>query len=325
MTETKPIAFPFDGDIPAEGIWEDVDEPTYRGWPSFAQSDFKDHLNGEPPAKVDWRRQHPKRDTESTYLGTGLHTCLFEQKRFEQIVIPPPINKSTGKPYGDDTKAYKEHADAHPGCILIDEDGIRLIKLLYERILKIPEFREDYEDPESLREVALSFYLPLRTPTGAILWVAGKGRVDLWNTSRNRAWDIKTLDSATESAFGLQAGKYGYHYQATYYSMGIERLDFGQPDFRFLACEKIPTHQVVPYYLTKEDYTTCNFAIQRTLLVVAECCIQRSWPGVSTEPRPLRIPRHFMPKLTEAEYFASTTQPAPIEEDPIFAEEEAPA
>jgi len=112
-----------------------------------------------------------------------------------------------------------------------------------------PVLAHKYQDVLKMRDVAVRAIAECEDLNGLVLSAGRAEHVVLWNDGgvacRARPdWmrdalvlDYKSTTDATPRGFARQIARMGYHYQAEFYSRGIEKLIGQRPTFVFLAQE----------------------------------------------------------------------------------------
>lgn len=256
-------------------ILTDLANETYRAAEGYSSTTLRDALSGGM-AKVQWRRQAPRKaeDSPALSLGTAVHTALLEPERFAaEYAKAPVVNLRTNE--GKEHMAAFEADCEHFGQTPLKADDYDTVTLMRDSALAYPTVAE------LLANGAAELSIFYRTHAGVLL----KVRPD-WLGCYGRALfilDIKTTDDVLD--FGKSVEKFGYHVQAAFYQHVIQQALGLQADFAFCAIGKrieCGCYPVQLGILDDEDSREGSLQMQDALAVIAA----GSDAGVSLISRP---------------------------------------
>lgn len=174
-------------------------------------------------------------ETDAMRLGSAVHMLALEPERFDEQywISTGPINATTGRPYGRETKKFADwlaevEANDKRKLILQDEfaSSIEIAKAFqsHETIRAIMASRaEKFFEFEHVDDFKWE---------GLDEWVRIKCKLDFVIPSEGIIVDLKTTDNPSEYDWSWSAGSYGYHRQAAIY-MDIMEAKYKRP-FRFI-------------------------------------------------------------------------------------------
>ena len=172
-------------------------------------------------------------ETDAMLLGSAVHMLALEPERFdaEYVVLDGPINPQTGKPYGRDTKKFKDWLDS----LAIEPNRHVLISSEFAESLAIAKAFQSH--PEIMAIMA-SRAEKLFESEYSMEYETNKGKEDLKCKidyvcpAERLIIDLKTTSDPSPYAWSWSAEDFGYHRQAAIYSDAME-AKYGEP-FRFL-------------------------------------------------------------------------------------------
>jgi len=173
-------------------------------------------------------------ETDAMRLGSAVHMLALEPERFHDryLIETGPINPSTQKPYGRDTKRFEAWLDIRK----TETDKTVLIYDEFESSMAIAEAFQAH--PEILRIMAadaekiyergyeMSYLVEGQEP------IRIKCKPDCVIPSEGLIIDLKTTSDPHPDVWKWSAEDYGYHRQAAIYLQAMEAY-YGRP-FRFL-------------------------------------------------------------------------------------------
>jgi hypothetical protein len=210
---------------------------------------YKTYVTTDPAEKME------SEETDAMRLGSAVHMLALEPEKFgaEYLVLDGPINPTTGKPYGRDTKKFEawlmETASLEDGrTILIREEfaeGLAIAKSFqsHPEIAAIMASRaEKFFEFESLGHAILdSGTIPL------------KCKLDFVCPELKVIVDLKSSQDPSEYEWSWSAGKFGYHRQAAFYIDMMEVLYGERFDFLFGAVRSKPPYDSHVYRLGEKS------------------------------------------------------------------------
>lgn len=172
-------------------------------------------------------------ETDAMLLGSAVHMLALEPERFdaEYIVLDGPINPTTGKPYGRDTKKFTQWLDTE----MMQQTRTILIREEFAESLAIAKA---FQSHPVIAAIMASRAEKLFESEYAMEYSIGNDKVDLKCKidficpAERLIIDLKTTSDPSPYAWGWSAEDFGYHRQAAIYSDAME-AKYGEP-FRFL-------------------------------------------------------------------------------------------
>jgi len=212
---------------------------------------YKTYVTTDPAEKMD------SEETDAMRLGSAVHMLALEPEKFgaEYLVLDGPINPTTGKPYGRDTKKFEawleaeKNANANGRTILIREE-------FAEGLAIAQSFQSHPEIAAIMASRAEKFFemenvFSYQFDSGARIDL--KCKLDCVIPSLGLIIDLKSSKDPSPYAWGWSAEEYGYHRQAAIYLDAME-AKYGQP-FRFLfgAVRSRKPYEAGAYYLDPDS------------------------------------------------------------------------
>ncbi len=211
--------------------------------------------------------------TPAMELGTLTHRVILEPETCSGAFYVKPDGMSFATKEG---KAWRvEHQDRP----IISFDDSKAMLGMRESVLRHPIARKFIE--RSLLEQNV-----FADSDGLRL----KARLDLLPDSGNALADLKTCESADDTAFAKSIDSYGYHYQAAFYLdvCALAGRDFSQ--WIFIAVEKEPPFLCVAYNLDPLAIEYGRRLYNRDLQLYRTCLESGIWPGYAEELSCISLP-----------------------------------
>ena len=276
------------------GIYHD-DPPEMRcAWDCPRISDIVAVAQGYSLAYVRYWMLHRKPSTPAMQSGTLLHMAVLEHHRWATEIGDAPINPKTGKPYGQDTKAYAEALEewraTFPHGQLLTPDQKAEIERWRDAIYRCPQAQDLMSTtPFEWRECTMVWQDPT---TGLTLRV----RLDSYSPEFQAPWDIKTSagkmakSGLIPSELQRTIDEHGYDLQDVLYCSALQELGIPATAFWFVFLDKDNANEVVCRRLS-EDYRDMAYRdMVAALAQLAEAYATNHWPSYSNtidwiEPR----------------------------------------
>lgn len=263
------------------GLFSRVPFSVYESWPGLRKSRIWTLITATP-RHYKWELDNPEEvETEALVFGSAVHAAVLEPDRFEaEYITGGPVNPTTGKTYGRDSKKFQEWAatcggepisqEAYDACLAMRQSV--LVHPIAAMLLKAGEA----EVSMRWRDIDTAMQM--------------KGRVD-WLVKKNVLVDLKTARSAAPGPFGRQAYILGYHVQAALYFDGLRTITGREPAAPiFIAVEKEPPYCVAVYEIEEEDLELGRAQYRFALERIKACEQANDWPGYSNELLDLHLP-----------------------------------
>ena len=218
------------------------------------------------PAIYRYERDNPPMgDSAAFAFGRALHTYVLEgEAAFDlQYAVGGPINPSTGRSYGTETKKFAEWAESMRPRQVLGETDYQVIRDMSDAI---------YHHSGACE--LLSSGEPEMTATGSVAGLPCQSRID-WVGD----YMIADLKSCTDlDGFQRDAVKYGYVYQLTFYAELYYTEKHELPRCYLIAVEKDSPHRVGVWFLTMEVLKIARGRNMEAIMRLAECQVTDTWP-----------------------------------------------
>jgi hypothetical protein len=204
-------------------------------------------------------------DRPAYLVGRAAHTLILEgRERFDQdYVVGGPINPSTGKPFGEETKAWAKWAATEPRTPLTDEQ--------YELVSRL-------HDSVHAHPIAASL-LRQGVPEGVVRTkyrnVSCQVRID-WFDTVSGITDLKTADNL--EFFETDARRFGYLHQVAFYQAIVALVAGERFPVHFIAVEKKPPFRTGVWQVTADVLAVAQQDNEAALDRLRGCQHQDLWP-----------------------------------------------
>ena len=258
-------------------IRHDLTNAEYHASPAISKSGLD--LIRKAPALYRWRRSNPTEQTPAMRLGTLTHTVVLESEVFARSVIvrPEGIDRRTsaGK------LAWAEFEVQAEGKEIITNDEWTKLAAIRDAVRSHPAAAKALAGSPVIEQ--------------SIFWdadgIACRCRPDAV-TEKGVIVDLKTTRDASPDGFAKSVAQYRYHVQAAFYSDGY-RAAFGEAPrgFVFIAVETEPPYLVAVYVASETMTSRGRIEYQADLDTFRECLATDTWPGYSSSPLTLDLPK----------------------------------
>ena len=205
-------------------------------------SAIKDYIRDPAIFRASREGRIPFKRSKAMDIGTALHTIVLEGDEAynaRYMRSEGPINDKTGKPYGTQTKAYKDWRESlDPSIELITPADHALVMAMLDSVA---------DHTEAARLLADG------TPEGVVRTEIEdepvQVRIDWYNHTVPCMVDLKTtadLDQFTDQFRDLR-----YDIQAAWYGIVFRAVHGFTPAFRYIAVEKKAPHRVGVFRLAQ--------------------------------------------------------------------------
>jgi len=222
-----------------------------------------------------WKRKQgliPDEDRPAYLLGRAAHVLILEGvEKFEaEYAVGGPINPSTGKPYGPQTKAYAEWAAAQGKAVLTDEQ-YGLIASMAASVAAHPVAAEILADgiPEGVVRVEYCG-LPCQA------------RLDFFNPERGIV-DLKTCDDLTW--FEADARRFGYANQFSFYQALVAHVTGELFPVHAVAVEKKEPYRCGVWLMDDQVLAHAGRENEAAIKRLKTCELSGAWPTGYEERR----------------------------------------
>jgi hypothetical protein len=152
--------------------------------------------------------------SEALAIGTLAHLAVLEPQKlrgaeWKKHLSEAPTNPKTGNPYGYDTKAFAEFAEANTGKTIVTPDMVVMAHGMLNALAAAPAIRKILDMP-GRKEAVVKAY----NPSG---WWE-KAQIDFAPAGADFLLDVKTTRNAlTPFSWKSAVYEFGYHLQASHY------------------------------------------------------------------------------------------------------------
>ncbi len=284
----------FGGDLVRLGLVQGVSNEDYHAAPGVSKSGL-DKL-ARSPAHYRAYLEEPRKETPALRFGRLIHAAILEPDALMMATVPadapsrPTSRQINAKKQSPDTvtaiKWWREFDEANAGCVIVSASEGEQIKRIKDSIYRHAMARELLESPGQ-SEVSAWFYDQDRDGATGELCRCRPDRL----MENGDILDLKSCDDASPAGFGKSSAKYRYAVQGAFYLDGMSAvLGHTNKNFGFIAFEKEPPYAVAVYVLRHQDVERGREEYRRNLATLAQCKINRQWPGYSDKIQYLSIP-----------------------------------
>ncbi|HEY3494779.1 MAG TPA: PD-(D/E)XK nuclease-like domain-containing protein [Polyangiaceae bacterium] len=224
----------------------------------------------------------PPKETAAMRFGTAVHVAALEPQQFRlRYLVEPdfgPLQSSKNRQKRDEWRSENE------GALFLDQDDYDRIQAVASAVRAHPAARRLIEDIE--------VELPIQW-TDRATGVLCKGRVD--GVGRTYIIDLKTTTNAEPWAFASSAAKLLYHAQQAFYVEGYRAAHNEVRGAVLIAAESVAPFDVVVYELEDEPLGVGRELYEQALVRLVECERTGSWPGISPDILPFKLPKWASP------------------------------
>jgi len=228
----------------------------------------------------------PDLDSQAYKIGRACHVLALEgRERFEnEYTVGGPINPKTGEPYGSRTKAFAEWVAKQDREVLSDDEAL-LVEQMAGSVASHKKACEllQHGEPELVLRAEYCG-LPCQV------------RMDWCDGDQHRIADLKTTENLDYFFYRNQSGhvagdiiKYGYDYQAAFYSAIYFRVFHEKPEWYWIATEKREPFRTGMFAWTDTTWAVhCVAEIMHLIQQMRECAEEDYWPTGYEEVQPVR-------------------------------------
>lgn len=248
-----------------------MNDREYSALPGIRRSDL--WWLKKSPAHFKYHVEHPE-ESPAMAFGSAAHAFVLEPDTFEKEYAVVPVADRRTKAGKEQIDKFKEE-HAHQSWIdaedydtihqmrdaLMLNDDIRKI-LTAEKRVEVPFFWKDAETGEDCKCKA-----DIITELDGVPYII----------------DYKTTTSCEDGAFERSARKYGYRFQAGFYTEGINLCTMEDHVFAFIAQEKTAPFQA-RLFICDEGFVNAGIRDFHELLrKYHQCKESNEWKGYETE------------------------------------------
>ena len=228
------------------------------------------------PAHMKYFMDHHEQDSPALVFGRAYHKWILENGTFfDEFYVIPSVNKRTKEGRAELERIAAENA----GKTGLDADDFETIKEMAAALDANPEtaaYKELIASGNARTEVP---FVWIDSDTGEMC----KCKADMIIDERAEIVDFKTALSCEDGAFERAALKYGYAYQAAFYTEGVDICTMEKHAFTFIAQEKNPPYAARIYECDEgfidEGRTMFHLFLRR----FHNCRMAEEWPGYDSQ------------------------------------------
>jgi len=232
---------------------------------------------------------NPSGDTPSTVIGTAVHACILEPKKFlSDYAVAPKLDKRTTAGKAQWAQWQLDNAGSK---IVLGFDDWNVVRAMTAAVIEHPAVLPIINLP-SLRETVVTWSEPVRGEGTEP--VSCKARID-WIVKLNETFvvDIKSCRDASANEFARSISRYRYHVQAASYLRALQAAapQTGTRRFLWVCVENTAPYGVAVYepgdgLLEQGAVEYQNFVQQFAL-----CSAINHWPGYPEMITPIDLPK----------------------------------
>lgn len=246
-----------------------MNDREYNALPGIRRSDLW-HMN-TTPMHFKYHIEHPEEPTKALTFGQAAHKYMLEPDTFwDEFAVIPNVDRRTKAGKED----YRAFAEANVDKTWITEDEFDIIAGMRAELFRDPYYADLMSAGE--HEQAITW---TDDETGEPL----KMKADILDDVNRVIYDYKTTVSCADGAFERDARRYGYDFQAGFYTAGIESERLERYGFGFIVQEKTPPYAVRLYICDRGFIAQGRAKFRRLLNQYHECKVADDWPGYIEE------------------------------------------
>ena len=228
------------------------------------------------PAHMKYFLEHDTPDSPALLFGRAYHKWILENKSFfDEFYVIPSVNRRTK----EGRAILEQIAAENAGKQGIESSDLETIKEMAAALDANPEtaaYRALIDSGKARTEVP---FVWIDKDTGEMC----KVKADMIIDERAEIVDFKTATSCEDGAFERASLKYGYNYQAAFYTEGIDICTMEKHTFTFIAQEKTPPYAARVYECDEgfidEGRTIFHLFLRR----FHNCRMAEEWPGYESQ------------------------------------------
>lgn len=240
----------------------------YDALPGIRRSDL--WVISQTPAHFRYHMDHPEEPTPALIFGQAAHKFILEQATFlEEFALMPKYDRRTK----EGKRLYEMAMTETAGKTLISDEDMIAITEMRNALLADPEICEVFDRSHSYE----TSYSWLEPETGEIC----KCKVDMISDLHGEQYivDYKTTGSCADGAFERSCRKYGYDFQAGFYTSVVSNSQLEDYGFIFIAQEKTAPYVPRLYICDPGFIEAGKRKFMELLHIYHDCKDNDSWPG----------------------------------------------
>ncbi len=284
----------FGSDLVRLGLVHGLSNEAYHAAPGVSKSGL-DRL-ARSPAHYQAYLDEERKETPALRFGRLIHAAILEPDALMLATVPadapprPTSRQINAKKSSPDSVAaiewWREFDEANAGCTVVSAAEGEQIRRIQDSIYRHTTARELLESPGH-SEVSAWFYDQDRDGATGELCRCRPDRL----MEDGDILDLKSCEDASQAGFAKSAAKYRYHVQAAFYLDGMAAtIGHKDKNFGFIAFEKEAPFAVAVYVLRPQDVEIGREEYRRNLATLAQCKINRQWPGYPDKIQYLSLP-----------------------------------
>lgn len=230
---------------------------------------------------LDWRRTHPRDETDALRLGLAIHCAILEPDRFPTAYIRRPYLGDGRTKAGKILRArWEEERD--PNAVVLDADKYELVTRCAESARSHPAVRDMLRGGRA--EEILEW-------TDEETGLACKGRVDYLTPTL--VADLKSTRAETIDGFAREVAGRLYHGQLAFYidgAIAARRVSADVAQASVIGIQTVEPFDVIPARLGSEWLERGRSLYRGLLRRYADCQAAGWWPGLAPGVVDLRVP-----------------------------------
>lgn len=251
-----------------------MNDKEYDAMPGVRRSDL--WIMNKSPMHMKYFMEHEQPETPALIFGRAYHKYILENADFfNEFYIIPEVNKRTKEGRAELERVAAENAGKQ-GIEASDLETIKEMAAALDQNPATAAYKALIDSGKARTEVPFAW---IDKDTGEMC----KCKADAIIDERAEIIDFKTALSCEDGAFERAAHKFGYAYQAAFYTEGIDSYTMEKHTFTFIAQEKTPPYAARVYECDEgfidEGRTLFHILLRR----FHNCRMAEEWPGYETQ------------------------------------------
>lgn len=214
---------------------------------------------------------NPKEPTPALTFGQAVHKYVLEPETFwDEFAVFPNVDRRT-KAGKEEYRAFQEQNAEKTWISAGDWETVAAMRA------------ELFRDPYFADLVAGGDHERVYTWTDEETGEPLKIKADIVDTANRIIYDYKTASSCADGMFERDARRYGYDFQAGFYTAGVEAETLERYAFGFIVQEKTAPYCVRLYTCDRGFIAQGRAKFRRLLNQYHKCKVADDWPGYVEE------------------------------------------
>ncbi|MBU2249286.1 MAG: PD-(D/E)XK nuclease-like domain-containing protein [Gammaproteobacteria bacterium] len=269
----------------ASGIYPDVPFDMYLALPAVSRSQLAVLAQGQTPAHLRYEMDHPPTPTRAMTTGTAVHTAILEPDQYGSQFVP---GLDRAKRSNADKQAWAEYEKQIGSAQILSLDEWDQVAAMANAARRYPPL-VNILDMDHWTETTLLFDAVV-AGRDQMHTIQCKARPDIYIPEIKTLVDIKTTDNASLDAFQRSIERYGYHWQAGFYTNALLSLEEMVEHFVVVAIEKKPPYLCAAYRMDPAVVMAGWDELQEPLRRYAEAKHLDTWSGYSDQIEDAQLP-----------------------------------